>query len=167
MILKLPMLKLIIDDVEANEDGEPRYQNVKLKHFLREKGYIVNHVVEIVKSIADCFNKCYGNAVLETSKAAVNVHADEWDHLLLDVSRILNCNVWLDLTEIAQYATQLAAFQELFDHFKEMVIFNGVTSEDVKESFQATIRYAPTYFSTNVANPIDFWCKVLTFEKDD
>ena len=24
-ILKLPTLKLVIDDVEANEDGEPRY----------------------------------------------------------------------------------------------------------------------------------------------
>ena len=42
-ILKLFTLKLIIDDVEANEDGEPRYQDVNLKHFLREKGYIVNH----------------------------------------------------------------------------------------------------------------------------
>ena len=48
-----------------------------------------------------------------------------------------------------------------------MTIFNGVTSEDVKESFPATIRYASTYFSTNVANPIDLWKKVLTLKKDD
>ena len=48
-----------------------------------------------------------------------------------------------------------------------MTIFNGVTSEDIKESFQATMQYASTYFSTNVANPIDFRSKVLTLKKDD
>ena len=85
-ILKLHMLKLIIDNVEVNEDGEPHYQDVKLKHFLPEKGYIVNHAVKIVKYIVECFNKCYGNAISETSKAAVNVHGDKGDHLLLDVS---------------------------------------------------------------------------------
>ena len=46
-----------------------------------------------------------------------------------------------------------------------MAIFNGVTSKDVKESFQATIWYASTYFSTNVANPMDFWSKALTLRK--
>ena len=68
------------------EDGEPHYQDVKLKHFLPEKGYIVNHAEKIVKYIVECFNKCYGNAISETSKAAVNVHGDKGDHLLLDVS---------------------------------------------------------------------------------
>ena len=53
-ILKLPMIKLIIDDVEANEDGEPHYQHVKLKHFLHEKGYIVNHAVEILECQVYC-----------------------------------------------------------------------------------------------------------------
>ena len=140
---------------------------MKLKHFLREKGYIVNHAVKIVKSIVECFYKCYGNTISEMSEAAVNVHVDEGDCLLLDVSRIVNCNVWSDLTEIAQYSIQLAAFQELFDHFKEMTIFSGVTFRDIKESFQATIQYALTYCSTNIANPIDFWSKVLTLKKDD
>ena len=37
-----------------------------------------------------------------------------------------------------------------------MAISYGVTSEDVKESFQAKIWYALTDFSTNIANPIDF-----------
>ena len=122
-ILKLPMPKLKIDNVEANEDGKPCCQNVKLKHFLHEKGCIVNHAVEIVKSIVECFDKCYGN---------VNVHVDEGDHLLLDVSQILNCNVWPDSTEILQHAPQLVALQKLFDCFKEMAIFNGVTSQDIK-----------------------------------
>ena len=121
-IFKLPMPKLIIDNAEANE-GEPCYQDVKLKHFFCEKGYIVNHVVEFVKSIVECFDKRYGSAISETSEAAVNVHVDEGDCLLLDVSRILNCNVWPDLTKIAQYATQYAVFQKLFDRFKEMAIF--------------------------------------------
>ena len=38
--------------------------------------------------------------------------------------------------EIAQYATQLEAFQKLFDCFKEMAIFNGATSEDLKKVFK-------------------------------
>ena len=54
---------------------------------------IVNHAVKIVNSIVECFDKRYGNTVSETSETAVNVHADERDRLLLDVSRILNCNV--------------------------------------------------------------------------
>ena len=40
-ILKLPMLKLIIDHVEANEDGEPCYQDVKLKHFCMKKATLL------------------------------------------------------------------------------------------------------------------------------
>ena len=43
LIFKLPKLKLIIKHVEANEDGESCYQYVKLKHFLHEKGYLVNN----------------------------------------------------------------------------------------------------------------------------
>ena len=86
------------------------------------------------------------------------------DRLLLDASRILNCTVWPDSTEIVQYATQLAAFQKIFDRFKEMAIFNWVTSKGIKESFQATIWHFSTYFSTNVVNPIDFWSKVFTFK---
>ena len=88
-----------------------------------------------VKSIVECFNKCYGSAISKASEATVNVHVDEGDYLLLDVSQILNCNVWPDSIEIAKYATQPAAFQKLFYCFKEMAIFNGVTFKDVKESF--------------------------------
>ena len=88
-----------------------------------------------VKSIVECFNKCYGSAISKASEATVNVHVDEGDCLLLDVSQILNCNVWPDSIEIAKYATQPAAFQKLFYCFKEMAIFNGVTFKDVKESF--------------------------------
>ena len=69
--------------------------------------------------------------------------------------------------EIAQCATKLKAFQKLFNCFKETAILNGVTSEDVKERFQATIWYTSNYFSTDVANPIDFGSKVLTLMKND
>ena len=96
LIFKLSILKLIIDD------GKPCYQDVKLKKFLHEKGDIVNHLVEIVKSIVECFDKHYGKTISNTSKAAVNVHGDEGDCLLFDVSRILNCNVWPDSTKISQ-----------------------------------------------------------------
>ena len=70
LILKLPMLKLIIDHVEANEDGKLCYQDVKLKHFLCEKGYIVNHLVEILKSVVECFDKCYGDRLSRMNDAA-------------------------------------------------------------------------------------------------
>ena len=68
---------------------------------------------------------------------------------------------------LTQYATQFATIQKLFNRFKEKTIFNGVTSEDIKESLQATIRYASIYFSTNIANPMNFWSKVLNLKKDD
>ena len=70
-------------------------------------------------------------------------------------------------TEIIQFATQLAHFQNLFHCFKEIDIFNDVTSKDVKEYVQAAIWYASTYFSSNFSIPIDFWSKVLTFKEDD
>ena len=70
-------------------------------------------------------------------------------------------------TEIIQFATQLADFQNLFHCFKEIDIFNDVTSKDVKEYVQAAIWYASTYFSSNFSIPIDFWSKVLTFKEDD
>ena len=70
-IFKLPTIKLITDHAETNEDGEPRYQDVKLKHFLIKKDCIVNHAIEIVKSIVEYFNKHYGNTISHTSEAAV------------------------------------------------------------------------------------------------
>ena len=54
---------------------------MKLKNVLCEKGYIVNHAVEIVKSIVEFSDKLYGNTISEMSKAAANVHADEGDSL--------------------------------------------------------------------------------------
>ena len=99
------MLTLIIDHVEATEGGKPHYQDEKFKYFVCEKSYLVNYVVQIVKSIVECFNKRYGNTVSETNEITVNVHVDEGDHLLLDVSQILSCNVWPDSMEIAQYTT--------------------------------------------------------------
>ena len=95
--------------------------------------------MQIPTSIEKCFKKRYGNTISETKEAAVNVNADEGGHLLLDVSRILNCNVWFDSTEIAQYTNHLSDFRQYFDCFKKIAIFNGIKSKDVKESFQATI----------------------------
>ena len=41
----------------------------------------------IFKFIAECFDKQYGNTILETRETpANNVHANEGDRLLLDVS---------------------------------------------------------------------------------
>ena len=54
---------------------------MKLEHSLREKGYSVNHAVEIVKSIVECFDKHYDNIISEMSEAGVSVHADEGHRL--------------------------------------------------------------------------------------
>ena len=60
-----------------SNDSEPRYQDIKLKYFLCEKGYTVEHALETIKSIVEYFNKRYGNKMPEMSKAAVNSHVDE------------------------------------------------------------------------------------------
>ena len=108
--------------------------------------------MQIATSIEKCFKKRYGNTISETKEAAVNVNADEGGHLLLDVSRILNCNVWSDSTEIAQYTNHLSDFRQYFDCFK----------------IQGRKRKFSSYnFSTNTANHIDLWGKFLTLQKDD
>ena len=68
---------------------------------MREKGYTVNYAVEIGKFTVESFDKGNGNTISEKSEAAANVHADEGDRLVLDVSLILNCDVWTDLAEIS------------------------------------------------------------------
>ena len=44
----------------------------------------------IANSIVEHFSKCYGNTISETKEAAVKLHAEERDCVLLHVSRILN-----------------------------------------------------------------------------
>ena len=69
-----------------SNDSEPRYQDIKLKYFLCEKGYTVEHALETIKSIVEYFNKRYGNKMPEMSKAAVNSHVDEG---------IVHCLMWV------------------------------------------------------------------------
>ena len=40
----------------------------------------------IFKFIVECFDKQYGKTILETREAPANVHANEGDRFLLDVS---------------------------------------------------------------------------------
>ena len=50
----LPTLSAIITEIEGNEDGEPIYQDQKLKYYTREKLYLKNHGAELIESILSC-----------------------------------------------------------------------------------------------------------------
>ena len=47
----LPTLSVIITEIEGNKDGEPMYQEQKLKYYTREKLYLKTHGAELIKSI--------------------------------------------------------------------------------------------------------------------
>ena len=48
-VLSLLTLKSVIKEIESNEDGEPVYQEQKLKYYSREIQFLKNHGREIIK----------------------------------------------------------------------------------------------------------------------
>ena len=55
----LPTLSVIIIEIEGNEDGEPIYQDQKLKYCTREKLYLKNYGAELIESTFSCYVKRY------------------------------------------------------------------------------------------------------------
>ena len=86
LIRKLPTLKLIIDHAEANKDGEPHYQVVKLIFFFVKNTLLI---MWWKLSMVECFNKHYGNTISETSKVAVNVFVDKGNLLSVKFLTVL------------------------------------------------------------------------------
>ena len=61
------------------KEGEPLYQNQKVKNYVREKCYIESHVVNIVQSVLCCLEEHYSS-------------------ILFDICHLLNCIAWPQLT---------------------------------------------------------------------
>ena len=170
-VFELPTLKLVIEAIESNEeDGEPLYQNQKVHYYAREKRFLENHSIEIVEAIIACFERRYGHLYCDTNDNDVNVNSDEGDRVLFDVCRILNCNVWPEITAGSDleetFSVQLTSFGKLFNRYNDMEVFMGLTSDNVISSFLDIVRYASRYFNTSNISPIDFWSKILQLREE-
>ena len=102
------------EEIESNdEDGEPMYQNQKVQFYSRGKCFIEDHIVQIVERVVSCFEKHYGNLYSNLEETSINIPSDDSDRIIFDVCCILNCNVWPNVTDdsdtATQYSLQLAA----------------------------------------------------------
>ena len=95
------------------------YQNQKVQFYFREKCFIEDHIVQIVGRVASCFEKRYGNLYSNLEETSINIPLDDCDRIIFDVCRILNCNVWPNVTDdsdtATQYSLQLAALITVFN----------------------------------------------------
>ena len=166
-VFQLPTVKLVTEEIESNdEDGEPLYQNQKAQFYSTEKRFIENHIVQIIERVVSCFEKCYGNLYSDLEETSINIPSDDSDRIIFDVCRILNCNVWPNVTDdsdtATHYSLQLAALITVFNQYKDIDVMKCYTEDDVLSSFLAVLRYAHQYFNTSNINPIDFWSKILS-----
>ena len=108
-----------IDAIESNEDedGEPIYQGCKLVNYSIEKWYLLDHGQYILKNLKDCFEQRYNN--LFGKDANININFDKGDHVLFDVSCLLNWNVWQNSGEAEEESCdwQLKLFQNMILYY--------------------------------------------------
>ena len=118
------------------------YQNQKVQFYSREKRFIEDHIVRIVERIVSCFEKFYSN-LEETS---INIPSHDSHRIIFDVCRKLNCNVWSNVTDdsdtATQYSLQLAALITVFNRYKNIDVMKCYTEDDALSSFLAVLRYA-------------------------
>ena len=78
-----------------------------------------DHVVQIVERVVSCFEKRYGNLYSNLGETSINISSDDGDRIIFEVCRILNCNVWPNVTDgsdtATQYSLQLAALITVFN----------------------------------------------------
>ena len=95
------------------------YQNQKVQFYSREKRFIEDHIVQIVERVVSCFEKHYGNLYSNLEETSINIPSDDGDRIIFDVCHILNCNVWPNVTDdsdtATQYSLQLAALITVFN----------------------------------------------------
>ena len=77
MFVLLPTLKLVIKEIENNEDDELENQGQKLKFYLSEKEYLKNCCVNIVKAIVTCYEKRYSSLLSDNNNESSGVSDDE------------------------------------------------------------------------------------------
>ena len=125
-MFQLPTVKLVTEEIKSDdEDGEPMYQNQKIQFYSREKRLIEDHIVQIVEIVVSCFEKCCGNLYSNLEETSINSPSGDGDHIIFDVCRILNCNVWPNVTDdsdtATQYSLQLAALITFFNQYKDIM----------------------------------------------
>lgn len=119
----LPIL-IIITEIEGNDDGEPVYQDQKLK-YTREKLYLKNHGAELIKSILPRYVERYSGVYSEINDKG---SFSDGDNILFRVCRVLNSAVWADLTKDTnedeiKLSQQLNTIREIYEEYKLMPIF--------------------------------------------
>ena len=65
IFIDLSKLSAIFIEVEGNEDGEPIYQDQKLKYYTQEKLYLKYHDAELIESLLPCYVKRYSDVYSE------------------------------------------------------------------------------------------------------
>ena len=90
-----------------------------------------------------CFEKRYGNLYSNLEETSINIPSDDGDHIIFDVCRILNCNVWPNVTDDSDTATQcylqLAALITVFNRYKDIDAMKCYTEDDVLRSSLAVL----------------------------
>ena len=119
-----------------------------------------------MQRIVSCFEKRYGNLYSNLEETSINIPSDDGDPIIFDVCRIFNCNVWSNVTDdsdtATQYSLQLAALIAAFNRYKDIDVMKCYTEDDVLGGFLAVLRYAHQYFNSSNINPIEFWSKILS-----
>ena len=152
----LPTLKNVVETIETNEDGDAVFQGQSIKYYRREKTFIENHVVDMVERIISCFERRYCGVYSDNTKGVVNVEADAGDRILFDICRVLNCNVWPEIKEDSN----------LEERYSAMSIFENFTVNDIVDGFIDITNYAARYFTISKINPIEFWGKIMSLNKE-
>ena len=122
------------------------YQNQKVQFYSREKRFTEDHIVQIVERVVSCFEKRYGNLYSNLEETSINIPSHDGDCIIFDICHILNCNVWPNVTDdsdtATQYSIQLAALVTVFNQYKDIDVMKCYTEDDVLSSFLAVFRYA-------------------------
>ena len=117
-----------------------------------------------------CFKKCYVNLYSNLEETSINIPSDDDDHIIFDICRILNCNVWPNVTDdsdtATQYSLQLAVLITVFNWYKDIDVMKCYTEDYVLSSFLAVLYYAHQYFNISNIDPIKFWNKILSLAEE-
>ena len=165
-VLSFPTLKSLIKEIESNDDGEPVYQELKLKYYSRDIQFLKNHGAEIIKSIHSCYAKRCGKLYSETTTD--NPISDD-DTVLFDVYRVLNTSLWPQLNDPNRdeevLSVQFTAINSIFERLKFMVVFKSVTSELLQSGYADILCYAQQYCAIDKIKPMNLWSEICLRNK--
>ena len=155
-------------EIEGNKDGEPIYQDQKLKYYTQEKLYLKNHGDELIESILSCYVKRYSDVYLERNDEG---SVSDGDNILLHVCHVLNSAVWPDLTKDSdedeiKLSLQLNAIHEIYENYKSMPIFESVSLEPLQNGYTEFVGFAYRYFDIDNVKPADLWPKLCRLGKE-